>query len=84
MLRQRVSCAAAPAGTGKLRLLTVPPDAEILIDGRPVGVGSVFDLKLPVGPRRVQIRATGYQTFDTTIVVKVGETLSLGRIALRT
>lgn len=72
-----------PVETGKLRLLTVPPDAEILIDGRPVGVGSVFDLKLPLGPRRLQIRATGYQTFDTTIVVRVGETLSLGRIALR-
>ena len=68
---------------GKLRLLTVPADAVILIDGRRVGVGSVFDVKVPPGPRRLQIRATGYQTFDTTIVVKVGEPLSLGRIALR-
>jgi hypothetical protein len=75
---------AAPAATGKLRLLTVPPDAEILIDGQRVGVGSVFDLKLGLGPRRLEIRATGYQTFDTTIVVRIGETLSLGRIALRT
>jgi len=74
---------AAPAATGKLRLLTVPPDAEILIDGQRVGVGSVFDLKLTQGARRLQIRAAGYQPFDTTIVVKVGETLSLGRIALR-
>jgi len=73
----------APAASGKLRLLTVPPDAEVLIDGRPVGVGSVFDLKLGAGPRRLQIRATGYQTFDTTIVVRADETLSLGRIALR-
>jgi hypothetical protein len=64
-------------------LLTVPPDAEILIDGRRVGVGSVFDLKLAAGPRRLQIRAPGYQAFDTTIVVTVGQTLSLGRIALR-
>jgi eukaryotic-like serine/threonine-protein kinase len=72
-----------PAATGKLRLLTVPPVAEILLDGRPVGVGSVFDLKLGIGPRRLEIRATGYQTFDTTIMVRDGETLSLGRIALR-
>jgi hypothetical protein len=36
-----------------------------------------------LGPRQLQIRATGYQTFDTTIVVRAGETLSLGRIALR-
>jgi hypothetical protein len=72
-----------PPATGKLRLLTVPPDAEILIDGRRVGIGSVFDLKLAPGPRRLQIRAPGYQAFDTTIVVAVGQTLSLGRIALR-
>jgi len=74
---------SAPSATGKLRLLTVPPDAEILIDGRRVGVGSVFDLRVALGPRQLQIRASGYQTFDTTIVVKLGETLSLGRIALR-
>jgi hypothetical protein len=73
---------SVPPATGKLRLLTVPPDAEILIDGRRVGVGSVFDLKLAPGPRRLQVRAPGYQAFDTTIVVTVGQTLSLGRIAL--
>jgi hypothetical protein len=73
----------APVATGRLRLLTVPPDAEILIDGRRVGIGSLFDLKLPVGSRRLQIRATGYQTFDTTLVIGGGETRSLGRIALR-
>jgi serine/threonine protein kinase len=79
----RPSQPSASIAMGKLRLLTVPADAVILIDGRRVGVGSVFDFKVPPGPRRLQIRATGYQTFDTTIVVKVGEPLSLGRIALR-
>ena len=73
---------ATAAPTGKLRLLTVPPDAEILVDGRRVGVGSVFDLKLAPGERRLEIRAPGYQAFDTTITVTVGQTLSLGRIAL--
>jgi hypothetical protein len=74
---------AVPAATGKLRLLTAPPDAEILIDGRHAGWGSVVDLKLAPGPRHLQIRAPGYQPFDTTIAVTVGQTLSLGRIALR-
>jgi hypothetical protein len=81
-LQARPPAAAVPAATGKLRLLTAPPDAEILIDGRRF-VGSVVDLKLAPGPRRLQIRAPGYQVFDTTIVVTVGQTLSLGRIALR-
>ena len=71
-----------PAPTGKLRLLTVPPDAEILVDGRRVGVGSVFDLKVAPGARRLQIRAPGYVSFDSTISVVGDQTLSLGRIAL--
>jgi len=69
--------------TGKLRLLTSPPSAEILVDGRRVGVGSVFDLRVPAGARRVRVQAGGYQAWDTTIVVRSGNTHSLGRITLR-
>jgi len=69
--------------TGKLRLLTSPPSAEILVDGRRVGVGSVFDLRVPAGARRVRVQAGGYQAWDTTIVVRSGDTHSLGRITLR-
>ena len=70
--------------TGRLRLLTTPADAEILIDGRRVGIGSVFD-DVPIAPglRRLEVRARGYQTFDTTVVVEPGGTLSLGRVTLR-
>jgi hypothetical protein len=64
-------------------MLTSPPDAQILIDGRAVGIGSVFDLDVAAGSRRLEVRATGYGTFDTTIVVPAGGILSLGRIALR-
>lgn len=73
---------AAPP-TGRLRLLTTPPDAEIMIDGRRVGIGSVFDLEISPGPRHIEVRARGYETFDTTVVVAPGGTLSLGRVMLR-
>jgi len=67
-----------------LRLLTTPADAEILIDGRRVGIGSVFD-DVPISPglRRLEVRARGYETFDTTVVVEPGATMSLGRVTLR-
>src|SRR6266566_6280240 len=55
----------APSPTGKLRMLTSPPDAEILVDDRRLGVGSVFDQEVAAGPRRLRVRAPGYQTFDT-------------------
>ncbi len=76
---------AAPAepGGGRLRLLTSPSDAEILIDDRRVGVGSVFDLAVVSGARRLRVRASGYETFDTTIVILRGVTLRLGRVILR-
>jgi len=71
----------APPG-GKLRLLTSPADAEILVDGRRVGVGSAFDLPIAAGARRVQVRAPGYTAFDTVLEVTAGRSYSLGRISL--
>jgi len=76
---------AAPAPPiGRLRLLTTPPDAEILIDGRRVGIGSVFD-DVPISPgaRHLEVRARGYEAFDTTVVIEAGVTLSLKRVTLR-
>jgi len=67
---------------GKLRMLTSPANAEILIDGRRVGVGSAIDVPLTVGERRLEVRAAGYTSFDTTLVVTAGSTVALGRIAL--
>lgn len=72
-----------PPVTGLLRLLTTPSDAEILIDGRARGTGAVLDLPLAIGTRRLQIRARGYITFDTTITITADSTISLGRITLR-
>ena len=72
-----------PIVTGLLRLLTTPSDAEIVIDSRVRGTGAVLDLPLAPGSRRLQIRARGYITFDTTITISADSTISLGRIALR-
>ena len=80
----RPSVRRAGPPTGRLRLLTTPPDAEIVIDGRRVGVGSVFDLEISPGARHLEVRARGYEPFDTTVVIEPGGTLSLGRVTLRT
>ena len=73
--------AAVP--TGKIRVLTIPPSAEILIDDRRVGVGSVVDLRVPSGARRLRVQAAGYAPWDTTIVIQTGVTHTLGRVTLR-
>ena len=69
--------------TGKLRILTSPPSAEILVDGRRAGVGGVVDFRVPTGERHVRVQAAGYAPWDTTITVEAGVTLTLGRVILR-
>jgi hypothetical protein len=66
-----------------VRLRTEPPDAVIFIDGREVGVGTVFDLDVPAGTRRLRVRAPGSVPLDTTFRVEAGGTTRLGLIALR-
>jgi serine/threonine protein kinase len=80
---RRSAVPTAPVETGKLRLLTSPPNAEILLDGRRIGIGSVVDVRVPTGPRQLRVQAAGYQAWDTTITVQAGTTHTLGRIALR-
>lgn len=71
------------APSGKIRLRADPPDAEIFIDDRAVGRGVLVDFALAPGNRRLRISASGYATLDTTIVVRSGETTSLGRRTLQ-
>lgn len=71
------------AGSGAtLRILTNPANAEILLDGEPVGTGAVFDHPLPAGTRRIVARARGYADFDTTVTVGAGDLVNLGRVSL--
>ena len=75
---------SGPVGTGLLRVRTVPPSAQILVDGRRIGEpGSAFDVEIPAGVRRLRIAAPGYVTFDTTITVEAGGTVRLGTKTLR-
>src|SRR6266571_5312380 len=70
--------------TGRLRLFTTPTTASIWIDGRRVGTGSVYD-EVPISPgaRHLEVRAPGYETFDTTVVIEGGGTVLLKRVTLR-
>jgi hypothetical protein len=73
----------APLAKGKLRVLTSPPTATIFVEGDSVGVGSAFDVPIPVGPRHLKIAASGYVQLDTTITVTAGQTVNLATVTLR-
>ncbi len=68
---------------GRVRVRTDPADAVIYIDDRQAGVGTVFDVEVPSGTRRLRIKAPGSATFDTTFHVVAGNTTRLGLITLR-
>jgi hypothetical protein len=74
---------AAPAGVGLLRVRTVPPNAQIFVDGRKIGDGSAFDVEVAAGAHRLRISAPGYVTFDSAITVEPNGTVRLGTKTLR-
>ncbi len=73
----------ADTATGKLRVRAIPGTADIVIDGETVGQGAILDRDVLSGTRRLHITAPGYTDFDTTIVVRAGETTRLSPIELK-
>ncbi len=67
---------------GRIELRVVPGNATIFIDGEQVGVGSLTDVEVTGGPRRLRISAPGYVTLDTSITVVPGTINLLGLISL--
>jgi hypothetical protein len=81
-----ISAPVAPppdTATGKLRVRALPGDALIVIDNETIGQGAVVDRDILVGERHLRITAPGYADFDTTIVIKVGETTRLSAVELK-
>jgi len=59
--------------TGRL-LVLIDANAEVLLDGRPVGQGQQVQVDdLAAGPHRIEVRAAGKQPFSDTITVESGE-----------
>jgi predicted Ser/Thr protein kinase len=74
-----VVAALAP---GRLRVRVYPSDAEIQVDGRPLGRGVVLDSIVAAGPRRLRLTAPGYVPLDMEVSIVPGETAQLGTLRL--
>jgi hypothetical protein len=67
--------------TGSIRLRVNPRDAKVYVDGALVGVVDEFDgltshLDLDPGRHQLEVRAAGYETFVTDVVVTDGKTIT--------
>jgi hypothetical protein len=73
---------AQPEPVGRLYLRVIPGTAQVFVDGLYVGVADDFSgsgLSLDAGPRRVELRADGYDTVTFDVRIVPGETVSYRR-----
>jgi PEGA domain len=66
---------------GALKVLSIPEGAHVSVDGVEGGVTPVT-VAAPSGVRQVQLSAPGWKTWETSLVLKAGETLSVGPVTL--
>jgi hypothetical protein len=66
---------------GALKLLSIPEGAHVTVDGVDGGVTPVT-IPAASGVRRVQLAAPGWKTWESSVVLKAGETLSVGPVTL--
>lgn len=71
---------------GRIYVAAAPPDAEVLLDGEPIGTGAtVLELFVDPGTHRLQARLSGYEELSQRVEIAagatVGATLTLSRVA---
>lgn len=66
---------------GALKVLSIPEGAHVSVDGVDGGATPVT-IAAPSGVRRVQLISSGWKTWESSVVLKAGETLSIGPVTL--
>jgi formylglycine-generating enzyme required for sulfatase activity len=79
-VRQDLAVRLSPAW-GTLKVSVVPAGARVTVDGRNVGVAPA-SAQVESGVRQVRIESLGHKTWESSVVVKAGQTLSIGPITL--
>ena len=78
--RQDLKVALQPSW-GALKVLSIPDAAHVSVDGAEGGTAPVT-IAAPSGVRRIRISAPGWKTWESSVVLKAGETLEVGPVAL--
>jgi hypothetical protein len=75
---QTITVSAELKAVGRLRILSTPSSASVLINGVPVGK-TPFDDEVEVGDSVVRIEHPGFQSFEQTLSIEGGKTQTLSR-----
>jgi hypothetical protein len=75
---QVITVSADLKAVGRLRILSTPPGASVLINGLPVGK-TPFDEEIEVGDSIVRLEYPGFQAFEQTMSIEGGKTQTVSR-----
>ncbi|MBC7975255.1 MAG: PEGA domain-containing protein [Myxococcales bacterium] len=75
---QTVTVQAELKAVGRLRILSTPASATVMINGLPAGK-TPLDTEVEVGETVVRIEQAGFQAFEQTISIQGGKTETLSR-----
>lgn len=72
---QGVIIVTGPSATGSIKFVSVPPNAEIFIDGVDQGVKTPFTAPgIPAGPHSITVKFAGYKDASESVTVAAGST----------
>ncbi|NVB81486.1 MAG: PEGA domain-containing protein [Kofleriaceae bacterium] len=75
---QSVTVQATLKPVGRLRILSTPAQADVLINGLPAGK-TPLDEEVEVGETVVRLEMPGFQAFEQTLTIEGGKTQTLSR-----
>ena len=76
---QTVTVQADLKAVGRLRILSTPSAATVLINGIPQEQKTPLDIEVEVGETVVRIDAPGFQPFEQTLTIEGGKTQTVSR-----
>jgi hypothetical protein len=76
---QTVTVQADLKAVGRLRVLTTPTKATVLINGLPAGQTPITDLEVETGETVVRIELAGFQPWEQTMTIEGGKTHTISK-----
>ena len=79
-LRRQAQAAPAAPKPALLRIRSVPPGAQVAVDGRAVGVTPIERLQVDAGSRVVRVLRDGYLPWEDTFRARAGRTENIDAV----
>lgn len=76
----RINLEAPTPIYGKLNITSTPTISDVIFDGKPVGQTPLFIPDCLIGEHQIEIKHSGYQNYNSTLIVKENENNNIDAI----